>query len=199
MNTNSTNINDLPLTGGQNNVSLQINPVQQQPQQQASMNQNTISELVSGLQQASSAGATQLQSRDISQNTVSLTNDEQTRPNYIPDDNIPRETEAMRNKYVEEDSDALENYQMKLLETERLNRFYNDLQTPLFLAILYFIFQLPITKEYLFLYLPALFLTQQQQTSSLQRINLNIYGNVVLCVAFAALYYLFSKFVQVSS
>ena len=39
----------------------------------------------------------------------------------------------------------------------RLDKFYDNLQTPILLSILYFIFQLPIFKKYLLKYIPSLF------------------------------------------
>ena len=52
----------------------------------------------------------------------------------------------------------------------RLDDFYNNLQTPLLLALLYFIFQLPIIKKYLFKFLPNLFGKDGNQ---------NIYGHIL--------------------
>ena len=82
---NTTSINDLPTdpsNGGSigGNVSLSIN----ETNQGLTLDQNTISQIVNGLQQASLAGATSLPSRDIPLNTEQLTSDVQVQPNYVP-------------------------------------------------------------------------------------------------------------------
>ena len=186
MNGNSTSIHDLPNTDA--NITLNSKPVQN------NFNQSTMSELVSGLQQASTAGATQLNSRDISQSTDGLANDIQTRPNYIPDDGF-QQNPQMQQKYIEEDNDAIEEYRKKVYDSEKLSEFYNDMQTPLFLAVLYFILQLPIIKEYLFLYLPFLFTISINQTA-LQKASFNIYGLTFVCTLFGILSYFFIKLTQ---
>ena len=68
----STSIMDLP-TGGENNISITATEKQ--------IDQSTISQLVSGLQQATTTGVTQLASRDMPMNTTNITNDAQTQPN----------------------------------------------------------------------------------------------------------------------
>ena len=95
MGDNSTSINDLPTdpAGGGSiggNVSFSANEKisNTQPtntnQPSMSLDQSTIAQIVNGLQQASSSGLTQLQSRDIPRTTETLTQDEQIQPNYIP-------------------------------------------------------------------------------------------------------------------
>ncbi len=90
MASDTTSIMDLPTdpTGGGSiggNVSLSINETnhvipnvnsggQSQGQGQGvSLDQSTINQIINGLQQASSAGLTQLQSRDIPRNTEHTT------------------------------------------------------------------------------------------------------------------------------
>ena len=102
---NSTNINDLP-TG---NVTLSINekPVNTESPQinSNSLDQNTINQIISSLQQAGTNGATQLQSRDIPQNTENIINDPQVQANYMPT--------TKNNDYItetEETDDIIQNY-----------------------------------------------------------------------------------------
>ena len=81
---NTTSIHDLPTdasNGGSigGNIGLVIN--EQGPTQPLTLDQNSISQIVNGLQQASLAGATQLPSRDIPLQTEQLTNDPQIQPN----------------------------------------------------------------------------------------------------------------------
>ena len=145
---NTTSINDLPTdpaAGGSigGNVSLVINETdgQQMGQQsvtnnsQLSLDQSTISQIVNGLQQASLAGATSLPSRDIPLHTEQLTNDVQIQPNYVP-------PPQMRD-YINETDDDITNYYNNEKNQNSLDSIYDELQAPLLLAVLYFLFQLP--------------------------------------------------------
>jgi len=178
----STSILDLPTdpvcgNGSQikNNISLNISEKQQLNENNNGLDQSTINQLMSGLQQANSTGATQLPSRDIPQNTEIFTQDQQIQPNYIP-----------QHKNHE---DYIQNYETNTLiiptvKNDTLDDMYNELQIPILLAVLYFLFQLPIFKMYLFRYLPILFLKDG---------NLNINGYLFTSIIFSLLYYLLSK------
>ena len=166
---NTTSINDLPTdpTGGGSiggNISLvanetssyknQVIPQQQQQQQQQQMSQgmaldqSTISQIVNGLQQASIAGATSLPSRDIPQNTQQLTHDPEVKANYVPQAS-PDHTDYIKDEPAEYD------YPEERVKNT-LDRIYDDIQAPLLLAILYFVFQLPIMRKVIFKYIPFL-------------------------------------------
>ena len=145
---NTTSINDLPTdpaNGGSvgGNVSLVTNETKQQTQNgQLTLDQSTISQIVNGLQQASLAGATSLPSRDIPLNTEQLTQDTQVQPNYIP---APTSRD-----YIAETDDDINNYYRNEKVQNSLDSIYDELQGPLLLAVLYFIFQLPIFKKSLY-------------------------------------------------
>ena len=151
---NTTSIHDLPTdpAGGGSiggNVSLIANetnykiPQQQQGQQQhqqsnMSLDQSTISQIVNGLQQASIAGATSLPSRDIPQNTQALTHDPSIKPNYVPEPN-PQQSDYIK------DDDNTYNYRDEDVNNS-LDSIYDEIQAPLLLSVLYFIFQLTIIR-----------------------------------------------------
>ncbi len=95
----TTNLTDLPtdptVGGGGQNVVLQTtekpsqyNPNMETTSTSTEMNkideQKMMNEFVSGIQQASASGATNLPSRDIPQNTVHFA-DEQTKANFVPE------------------------------------------------------------------------------------------------------------------
>ena len=191
MSDNSTNINDLPTnpTGGGSiggNISFSAseqprNQGQGQGQNQSTMSldQTTINQIVSGLQQASSTGATQLQSRDIPRTTENLTQDEQIQPNFIPKTN--------NNDYIteaEENDDIINNYNNKKTSNDNLDNLYDELQTPLLIAVLYFLFQLPFFRKFLFKFGPALFAKDG---------NINLYGYVFTSILFGLIYFILSK------
>ena len=188
---NTTSINDLPTdpTGGGSiggNVSLVAretnnykNQVINPSQQGMSLDQSTISQIVNGLQQASIAGATSLPSRDIPQNTEQLTNDAQIQPNYVPPPQI--------RDYINESDNDIDNYYKNEQQQHSLDAIYDELQAPLLLAVLYFLFQLPFFKKNVFRYLP--FLCHSDG-------NYNFNGLVFTCGLFGFIYYSLSKTVK---
>ena len=182
---NTTSINDLPTdpaNGGSvgGNVSLVTNETKQQMQNgQLTLDQSTISQIVNGLQQASLAGATSLPSRDIPLNTEQLTQDTQVQPNYIP---APTSRD-----YIAETDDDINNYYRNEKVQNSLDSIYDELQGPLLLAVLYFIFQLPIFKKSLYKYLPFLCNTDG---------NYNINGLLFTGSLFGFIYYSLSKTVK---
>jgi len=182
---NTTSINDLPTdpaNGGSvgGNVSLVTNETKQQMQNgQLTLDQSTISQIVNGLQQASLAGATSLPSRDIPLNTEQLTQDTQVQPNYIP---APTSRD-----YIAETDDDINNYYRNEKVQNSLDSIYDELQGPLLLAVLYFIFQLPIFKKSVYKYLPFLCNTDG---------NYNINGLLFTGSLFGFIYYSLSKTVK---
>lgn len=143
-----------------------------------SLDQNTINQIVNGLQYASSTGATVLASRDIPRNTFPITQDPQIQPNYIAPDN---------NKYISENisNDEIEDeYNNIVKTTNSLDNLYDELQIPLLLIVLYFIFQLPIFKITLFKYLP--FLCNSDG-------NMNLNGLLFTSTLYGIIYYIISQ------
>jgi hypothetical protein len=61
-----------------------------------------------------------------------------------------------------------------------LDDMYNEIQTPLLVAILYFLFQLPFFKKFLFSYLPFLFSNDG---------NYNLNGFLFTSVVFGMLFH----------
>lgn len=183
---NTTNINDLPTdpVGGGNttgHVSFSANEKTSSSENngQMSLDQTTINQIISGLQLASVAGATQLPSKDISMSTESLTHDVQIKPNYIPP--------AQERDYIKENEsnhEIMNEYNNNISQSDSLDDLYDEMQIPLLLGVLYFIFQLPIVRKMLFSYLPFLFHIDG---------NLNINGYVITSVMFGLIYYVLTK------
>jgi hypothetical protein len=194
---NSTSINDLPTdpsTGGSigGNISLAINDLNspnninnsspnQIPSSQLTLDQNTISQIVNGLQQASLAGATQLPSRDIPLHTEQLTNDAQIQPNFIPQ---PTSRDYINDLNQEKE---IQGYYRAEKTQNSLDSLYDELQAPLLLAVLYFLFQLPFFKKIIFKYMPILCHSDG---------NYNLNGLIFTCALFGFIYYSLSKTVK---
>jgi hypothetical protein len=186
---NTTSINDLPTdpsAGGSvgGNINLKNQGINQPDNfsgngQPLSLDQTTISQIVNGLQQATLSGATQLPSRDISLNTEQLTNDPQIQPNFVPP---PKNSD-----YINETDDDINNYYKIENVNNSLDSIYDELQGPLLLAVMYFIFQLPIFKKTIFKYIS--FLCNADG-------NYNINGLLFTCFLFGLINYALSKSVK---
>ena len=185
----STSILDLPtdpVGGGNvsNNISMSATEnVAQQPGQPSagfSLDQSTISLIVNGLQQASISGATLLPSRDIPMTTTGHSTDPQIQPNYVPQPQNP--VDYIKN--YEESSDMVDEYNKNMSRQTSLDDMYNEIQTPLLLAVLYFLFQLPFFRKFLLSYFPILFSNDG---------NFNINGFIFSSVLFGLLFYTLNK------
>jgi hypothetical protein len=179
--------NNISLTAVENVVVQPTNMAASHPQiPNASLDEKTISQLVNGLQQASASGSTLLQSRDIPMTTTAIMNDPHVQPNYVPmqQQNI----DYIRNS--EQTSDMIDNYNRGVQQSDSLDDIYNELQTPLLLAVLYFLFQLPFFRKILFTYVPVLFSPDG---------NLNINGFVFKSILFGFLFYILNKSTQTFS
>ena len=183
----ATAIASLPNEVPQNNVVMKVketnkkmpNPPQQQPipGSNRELSQESIHQIVQGLQQA--GGATVLPNREISTNNNHITQDEQIKPNFIP--------KAENSNYIEEEhsmEDLIKQSQNKNVEQDRLDVMYEELQTPLMVMILFFFFQLPVFQRTLVKYIPSLFLRDGNPSFS---------GYFVKTIIFGITYYIITK------
>ena len=170
----TTNILELPTD--------HANPSESKPG--VALDENTISQIVSGLQRASVNGATLLPSRDMPIMTTNISNDAQVQPNYIP----PTQNDYI--KHQEENEDIAMNYNKRMDTNNTLDDMYNELQTPLLLMVLYFLFQLRFYRKLLFTYLPILFSKDG---------NININGLFFNSILFAFAYYGLNKSAEMFS
>jgi len=149
------------------------------------LDESTVHLLINGLQKAAMSGATKLPSRDIPMMPSQYMNDREINPHFIP------EPTKRNYDYIQEEqednipeNDVIKNYKKKTKKTELMDDFYNEIQIPLLLSLLYFLLQLPFFKKWLFRYLPNLFLKDG---------NLNIYGYIFNSVLFGLTYYIVNK------
>jgi hypothetical protein len=71
-----------------------------------------------------------------------------------------------------------------------LDDMYNEIQTPILLAVLYFLFQLPFFRKFLFSYFPVLFSNDG---------NMNINGFLFTSIIFSLFFYLLNKITNIFS
>ena len=163
------------------NVELYIEPKSQGVTMDTAGNQSSYNELVGQIQQADKLGVTQLPSRDIPNNTDRVQMDQEIRPDYIPDEQAAME-DYIKN-YQTPDSVILEGEREEQTR-DRLDILYSNIQMPLLVAILYFLFNLPVIRKYLQKWIPNIFNSDG---------NPNLVGYIVNSVLFGGLYYLLNN------
>ena len=167
----TTSISDLPTATSGNMI---------QENKNMTLDQTTINQIVNGLQQASVAGATLLPSRDIPQTTAHINTDQQIQPNYIP--SVEKHEDYIKN--YEQTGDMINEYNRTAKQRDSLDEMYSELQTPFLIAVLYFMFQLPFFRKYLYQYFPILFSGDG---------NMNLNGFIFNSVLFGILFYALNK------
>ena len=155
---------------GNPNITLETN------EKQSVTNEIINSQFEKELQMAVNSGNTSLPSRDIPSDTTPITHDSQTQPNYIPKSNVDHD--FVQN--YENSNDFLEYKERELNREDNADFVYEQLKIPILIAFLFFIFQLPFTKEFFFKYSPMLFNTDG---------NYNLTGYVSTSICFGILYY----------
>ena len=199
----TTNISDLPVDNNTPNVSFDVADKQQnqkldpninptynptpptppvsdvRPPEQ--MSQNSMNELMSGLESAQQSGMTQLPSRDIPMNENILQHDEQIKAGYIAPP-----VEDYIGEY-DNTQEIIEQNQRIQKEQDNLDYLYQEFQVPLLIIILYFIFLLPVTQDIMYKFLPKLFSKDG---------NLNTFGILCKSLMFGSVYYMLTKFMK---
>ena len=145
-----------------------------------SITQSSYNELVGQIQQADKLGVTQLPSRDIPNNTDTVVMDNQTQPNYIPEQEM---MEDYIKNYQTPENVILEG-ERDDLSRDRLEMLYSNIQMPLLVAILYFLFNLPVIRKYMQKWIPNIFNSDG---------NPNFIGYLVNSLLFGFLYYILNN------
>jgi hypothetical protein len=179
---------------------LQQQQQQQQPQQQQQQqpqynqgpplnpnqqpNQKLMNELVSGVQRASMTGMTALPSRDIPRDTSGMMQDAQVQPTYVPQPQ--RHVDYIQDHETSSTLERVMNQNTRgANRADTLETFYEEIQSPLMLAILYFAFQLPAVKRYMFRYLPSALFSADG--------NANLTGLIATSAMFGLAFYTLQK------
>lgn len=124
-----------------------------------------------------------LPSRDIPRDTTGYLHDEQVQANYIPAKNVSSD-------YVRDYEDMTEKnrleYESKKRRESRLDMILTELQVPIFIAVLFFFFQLPSVNTYIFKKLSFLSIYDVDG-------NFNFNGLLLKSIVFGSLYYIVTK------
>lgn len=181
------NPNNIVLSNNEiNNLNSQLLSQQNTQNMQNTQNstENTnYNELISQIQKASATGATVLPSRDIPINPNIVNNDVEIKPNFIPPPQV--EEDYINNMQTPENLILENNNQQKSLDN--LEVFYNEFQMPIVVALLYFLFQLPILKKYSKQFMPSLFKSDG---------NPNLSGYIINSILFASMFYIVFKLIN---
>jgi len=159
---------------------------QGQPNNRQGQNQNQGQNQLSNEQQMMLQNMPQnrLPSRDISIDTAGYLQDEQTQPNYIPPVKL---TSDYIHDYEEKHGKNINEHEQKKHRGRMVDNLLTELQTPLFIAILFFIFQMPILNT--LLYKNFSFLSIYNSDG-----NINFYGLFLKSLMFGSAYYSLSRF-----
>jgi len=127
-----------------------------------------------------------LPSRDIPRETDMYMQDEAIQPNYIPP---PKLTGDYIRKYADEHEDDARNYKQKKHKERMMDSLLTEFQIPIFVAILFFIFQMPVVNT--LLYKRFSFLSIYGADG-----NFNFYGLFLKSAAFGSAYYSLSRIIE---
>ena len=155
---------------------------QKKPQNLADLSKESINKIIQGLQDASKTGSTDLPSRDIPMMTEHIMHDNSARPNFVPS------PPAEKANYIqdEETMETLIN-QKKNQYKDKMDSFYDEIQTPLLIMIMFFIFQLPIFKSSMLKNFPLFFFKNG---------DYNLKGSIFNTIIFGGFYYLIMKSIR---
>ena len=118
------------------------------------LSKESISQIVSGLQEASKSQLTGLPSKHIPNQNSQVSFDPNVKVNYIP------KTDEERSNYIDDDDtfeDMIQKSKQKENNTARLEEIYDEFQTPILGMVLYFLMQLPYIQKLFIKNLPSLF------------------------------------------
>ena len=135
-------------------------------------------QLNSTLKEVALTGSTNLPSRDIPNNTLQMQQDQQIKPNFVPNKSDDYIGDLLNKEQI------LKNNNKKQNQSDNLDYIYQQVQIPIIVAILYFLFQLPAVRTRILSLLPSLFNKDG---------NPNLYGYVFNSVIFGGLYYALTK------
>lgn len=156
-NSQSNNQNTIVSNPPQYNPGVDSGNNGQNNQQQINgqnLSQDDINKIVNGIQTASTHNMTALPTRDVPMNTFQHTNDPTIQPNYIPQPSTTTD-------YIKQQENMevlLEKHKLKEKKDKHIEDLYDNLQTPLLITLLFFLFQLPFVNKNLYHYIPNLFI-----------------------------------------
>jgi len=130
-----------------------------------------------------------LPQRDIPMNVSQHVQDEQIQPNYIPK---PKLTSDYIQEYQESSDRKIREHEEKKMREKKAASWFDEFQTPIIIALLYFIFQLPIINTIIFKRFSFLSIYREDG-------NFNLLGLILKSLIFAFMFYSFHKSIELIS
>lgn len=163
------------------------NPIMQHPEQadynsklKNQQNQYISEEQIMQMQKQ------RLPSRDIPQDTTGYIQDEEIKANYIPkvrfEEDYVRKQEDMTEKNLRE-------YEEKNKREKKIDIILNEIQTPVFIAVLFFLFQIPLVN----IFLKRFSFLSIYNTDG----NFNFNGLLLKSIIFGSIYYAVMKIITI--
>lgn len=154
----TTNIDALP-----SQVTLETKEMPKQSQQLLS--NKDAQQMVENLQIASNQKVTSLPPRDVPMHTIQAALDPRTQANYIPPHLRQQAAQRAAQReapvdYIQEHDtvqEVLQRNQKKEEKISNLDALYDEIQTPLFVMLLFFVFQMPFFQKIMIRFMPSLF------------------------------------------
>lgn len=140
--------------------------------------QNYSAQVMGGLDPAQEIQH-RLPSRDIPMDSLAYQHDQEVQPNYIPK---PKLTSDYIRDYEAASEDRLRKHEEKKHRERTVDSIFTNIQTPILIAILYFLFQLPIVTTLLYKYFSFLAIYNADG-------NLNLSGLILKSVMFGSLFF----------
>ena len=178
---NSSENNSVVQPLQQENIKIE-NYGQQLDTEKNNQNLDFTKTLTSQLRLAEEAGATVLPSRDIPMQTINQQNDPTIQPNYIEN----KKSEDYIGNIIEQQKILIERAKNENKE-KNLEVLYNQVQIPVLVGILFFLFQLPLVRKFLFKFLPSLYSKDG---------NPNLAGYVINSIVFGGLFFIMVKLLE---
>lgn len=178
MSINTTSIDDLPTSGGQENTTAMSNKITDK----ADAKRLAENELITGIQKAASSGMTALPSRDIPMDQNAIHADEQIKANYVPS--------SLEGDYItkhQTSEEIIRQNAKKQHDKDKWDDIYNEMSLPAMIAVLYFMYQLPVVRKLFITTLPICYGKSG---------DINLAGRLVNCAMFGGIIYLSGKIVS---
>ena len=150
-------------------------PVGMQETQSASHPPNELNNIIAGLQKAASSGATELPTRDRPMQTNQVMMDQNIKPDFVPEQ---PSVDYIQNYNTQQAQ--LQQLQQDTQRTLNLSYLIDELQLPIIVGLLFYIFQMPFTTSLLQKYLTFMFKKDG---------HYNQIGYISVSVVFGAIYY----------
>ena len=130
-----------------------------------------------------------LPQRDIPMNIAEHMQDEQIQPNYIPK---PKITADYIQEYQESTDRKIREHEENKMREKRVASWFDEVQIPIMIALMYFIFQLPIVNTVIFKRFSFLSIYREDG-------NFNLLGLILKSLLFASMFYSFHKSIELLS